>query len=227
MMGEKSRYAFFDRYTAGRLQKIPIDRMRILLMPIRLLLCCLFAVPTVAIADAGEGQFMGYQLGTQYPASPQEVELTTTGNLLITAENPTKPADIIQVSLIATPASRTIGYIIAASWFATEREARDFGSRYVELLRAKYPAWDFGQEKMDENFDLVEVNFNKAPHNIKLSLARDERDGHSMWRISIGLGWDRESQKWDAWQDQAATEHAATRASEHEQLLDKSDIRGL
>jgi hypothetical protein len=196
-------------------------------MPIRLLLCCLFALPTVAIADAGEGQFMGYELGTKYPASPQEAGLTTTGNLLITAENPTKPADINQVSLIATPESRTIGYIIAASWFATEDEARDFGIRYIELLRAIYPAWDFGQEKMDENFDIVEVNLSQAPHNIKLSLARDERDGRSMWRISMGLGWDGESQEWNAWQDQAATEHIATRASEHEQLMKKSDIRGL
>ena len=80
----------------------------------------------------------------------------------------------------------------------SEREARDFGIRYVELLRAIYPAWDFGQEKMDENFDIVEVNLNQAPHNIKLSLARDERDGRSMWRISMALGWDRESREWDA-----------------------------
>jgi hypothetical protein len=196
-------------------------------MPTRLLLCCLLALPTAALADAGDGQFMGYELGTEYPASSQEPELTTSGNLLITAEDPTKPADIVQVSLITTSESRTIGYIIAASWFATEREARDFGIRYVELLRAKYPDWDFGQEKMDENFDIVEVSLSKAPHNIKLSLARDERDGRSMWRISLGLGWDRESQEWGSWQEQAATEHTAASASEREKLMDNADIRGL
>ncbi len=196
-------------------------------MSTRLFLCCLLALPTVVLADAGDGQFMGYELGTKYPASSQEAAVTTSGNLLITAENPTKPADIVQVSLIATPASRTIGYIIAASWFGSEREARDFGIRYVELLRAKYPDWDFGQEKMDENFDIVEVNLNEAPHNIKLSLARDERDGRSMWRISMGLGWDRDSQESAVWQNQAASEHNAARASEHERLMDNADIRGL
>jgi len=196
-------------------------------MPIRLFLCCFFALPSAVFADAGDGQFMGYELGTKYPASPQESEVTTTGNLLITAGSPTKPADIDHVSLIATPESRTIGYIIAASWFASERDARDFGTRYVELLRAIYPAWNFGQEKMDENFDIVEVNLNQAPHNIKLSLARDERDGRSMWRISMALGWDRESAEWNAWQDQAAAEHIATRASEHGKLMENSDIRGL
>ena len=83
-------------------------------MPSRLLLCCLFLLPTVVVADAGEGQFMGYELGTRYPAVSTNVEVTETGNLLIAAENPVKPADIDQVSLIATPESRTIGRIIAA-----------------------------------------------------------------------------------------------------------------
>ena len=196
-------------------------------MPIRLLLCCLFALPADVVADASEGQFMGYELGTKYPALPQDVEVTTTGNLLITAENPTKPADIVQVSLIATPESRTIGYIIAASWYATEGEAREVGRRYVELLRAKYPDWDFGRELMDASLRIVEVNFDKAPHNLQLRLVHDEYDGRSMWRISMSLGWHRETKEWHAWQNQAATEHTAARATEHEQLLKESDIRGL
>ena len=41
-------------------------------MPSRLLLCCLFLLPTVVVADAGEGQFMGYELGTRYPSSVYE-----------------------------------------------------------------------------------------------------------------------------------------------------------
>ncbi len=196
-------------------------------MSFRLLLYCLFALPADVVADASEGQFMGYELGTKYSALPQDVEVTTTGNLLIAAENPTKPADIVQVSLIATPESRTIGYIIAASWYATEGEAREVGRRYVELLRAKYPSWDFGRELMDSSLRIVEVNFDKVPYNLQLRLVRDEYDGRSMWRISMGLGWHRETKEWHAWQNQAATEHAAARATEHEQLLKESDIRGL
>jgi len=196
-------------------------------MPIRLLLCCLLALPTVVVADASDGQFMGYELGTKYPVSPQEVEVLTTGSLLIAAENPTKPVDIVQVNLITTPGSRTIGYIIAASWYATETEAREAGRRYVELLRAKYPDWNFGRELMDASLRIVEVNFDNTPHNIQLRLARDEHDGRSMWRFSMGMGWLRESREWQTWQNLAATEYAAARATEHEQLMDDSDTRGL
>ncbi len=196
-------------------------------MPIRLLLCCLFALPTVVVADANEGQFMGYELGTKYPTPPLDVEVTAVGNLLIEAENPVKPADIVRVSLVATPESRTIGYIIAASWYATEDEAREVGRRYVGLLRAKYPDWDFGRELMDASLRIVEVNFDKAPYNLQLRLVRDEYEGRSMWRISMGLGWHREARELHAWQNTAATEHVTAKATEYEQLMKESDIRGL
>lgn len=196
-------------------------------MPIRLLLCCLLALPTVAVADAGQGQFMGYQLGTRYPARPPNVEVTTTGSLLIAAENPIKPADIVQVSLIATAESRTIGWIIASSWYATEAEAREVARRYLELLRAKYADWALGREVMDASSRIVEVHFDKAPHNLQLRLVRDEYDGRSMWRFSMSLGWNTESDEWHAWQAKAATEHASSKATQREQLLKESDIRGL
>jgi len=196
-------------------------------MPIRILLCCLVALPAVVVADASEGQFMGYELGTKYPASPQNIEVTTTGNLLIEAENPTKPADIVQVSLIATPQSRTIGYIIAASWHETEGEAREVGRHYVELLRSKYPDWDFGRELMDASLRIVEVNLDKAPYSLQLRLVRDEHDGRSMWRFSMGLGWQKESNEGRAWQNQATTEHAAAKSTEREQRMQEADTRGL
>ena len=59
-------------------------------MPTKVLLFCLLALPAVAFADASDGQFMGYELGANYPATPQDSERTTTGNLLIVAENPSK-----------------------------------------------------------------------------------------------------------------------------------------
>jgi hypothetical protein len=133
----------------------------------------------------------------------------TTGNLLIAAEHPIKPADVVQVNLIATPESRTIGGIVAASWYATEAEAREVARRYVELLRAKYADWALGREVMDASSRIVEVNFDKAPHNLQLRLVRDEHDGRDMWRFSMSLGWNGESNEWRAWHDKAATEHAS------------------
>lgn len=196
-------------------------------MAVRLLLCCLLALPTIVAADAGEGRFMGYELGTAYPTAVPGTAVTTTGDLLIEAENPVKPADIAEVSLIATPESRTIGYIVAASWHPTEAEAREAARRYVELLRAKYPDWVLGREAMDASFRIVEVNLDKAPYNLQLRLDPGQRDGRGMWRFSMSLGWHRESAEWRAWQERAAAEHVSAKAAERERLLSESDIRGL
>lgn len=196
-------------------------------MPIRLLLCCLFALPAIAFADANDGEFMGYKLGAEYPDSPTVIDTTTTGNLLIEAADPTKPADIARVSLVVTPDSQTIGFIVASSWHETEAAARAAGRKYGELLRAKYSDWDFGREMMDASLQIVEVNFDKAPYNLQLTLGSDEHDGRSMWRMSMGLGWKKESEEWRAWQSQAATERGSAKSKENEQLVDEADVRGL
>jgi hypothetical protein len=118
-------------------------------MRTRSLLFGLLALPVVVFADASDGQFMGYELGTNYATTPKHIERTTLGDVVIVADDPLKPADIQEVKLFATAVSRTIGYISAASWYATESEAREVARHYAELLRVKYPDWEFGREAMD------------------------------------------------------------------------------
>jgi hypothetical protein len=94
-------------------------------MPLRFIFILLLALPGTLLADASRGDFMGYQLGNKYPpGSATRQQVTTTGNLIITAEQPIKPDDIAEVSLLTTPGTLTIGSITAAQWFATEGEAR-------------------------------------------------------------------------------------------------------
>ena len=184
----------------------------------RFLLCCMLAVPTAVLADANDGQFMGYALGDSYPEQPRVSEITTSGNLLIVAEDPVKPATIDEVRLVATPRSRTIGYIAATSWHDTEEAARADGRRYAEALRTLYPDWDFGRELMDARLRIIEVNLDKSPYHLQLRLTPDNHDGRDMWRFSMGLGWQEGSREWRAWQDQAA---------DAERLADHPDYRGL
>jgi len=196
-------------------------------MRTRSMLFGLLALPAVVFADASDGQFMGYELGTDYATTPKQIERTTTGDVVIVAEDPFKPADIQQVKLFATAESRTIGYISAASWYATESEAREVGRRYAQLLRVKYPDWEFGRETMDASSRIVEVNFDKAPYTLQLRLVRDEHEGSTMWRFSMGLGWQPGTKEWRAWQDISTAQQSAAMATEREQILENSDVRGL
>jgi hypothetical protein len=193
----------------------------------RFLLYCLLAVPAIAFPDANDGQFMGYELGRSYPTEPGSSEVTASGNLLIVAEDPVKPAGIDEVSLIATPETRTIGYIAATSWHDTEDEARANGRHYAEALRTLYPDWDFGRELMDARLRIVEVNFDKPPYNLQLRLVRDRHEGRDKWRFSMGLGWLTGSEQLGDWQEQAARERTAAQFGDAESLADDPAFRGL
>jgi hypothetical protein len=197
-------------------------------MLIRFVLMLFVALPGVVLADASNGDFMGYQLGDQYQRSADTRQQTsTTGNLLISAEQPVKPGDIAEVTLLATAETLTIGYIGASQWFATEAEARAMGRQYFELLHAKYPDWPYGWEVMDAQLNIVEVNFNSAPYNLRLRLTEDQREGEKMWRFSMTLGWLPGSAEEQAWRDLAVDEQIAEKLDTRQELLKKSDVRGL
>lgn len=196
-------------------------------MLIRCLFFGLILLPAIAAADAGTGQFMGYELGKDYTDSHQNSEVTTTGNLLIVAEDPVKPASINEVRLVTTPGTRNIGYITAISWYDTEGEARAVARRFVELLRAKYPDWEFGREMMDARLEIVGVNFDNPPYNIQVRLDREDDSTRKQWRFSMGLGWITDSNELREWRRKASSERNSLRTLEQQKLMDESDTNGL
>ena len=197
-------------------------------MLIRLILIFLVFLPGIALADANDGEFMGYQLGSNYHRGANtQHRVTTTGNLIVIAEQPLKPGNIAEVSLLTTPETLTIGHINASSWFKTEVEARAFGRQYVDLLRAKYPDWMFGREGMDADLRVVEVNLDRPPYNLWLRLNKDGRHDENMWRFSMTLSWLPDSKEALAWRKNSRSQHLTSQEAGRKQLLEEADLRGL
>ena len=197
-------------------------------MPIRFILILLVSIPGVVMADASSSEFMGYQLGSSYQRGVNtEQRVSTNGNLIVTAENPIKPSDIVEVLLITTSETLTIGYIDAATWFKTEVEAREFGRRYADLLRAKYPGWAFGREKLDANLRIVEVNLDRSPYNLRLRLIEDLHEVEKKWRFSMTLSWLPETEDALAWRQISRSQHLTEQEAGRKKLLDNADLRGL
>jgi hypothetical protein len=197
-------------------------------MFIRFFLIFLIVMPGMVLADASNGEFMGYRLGGDYQrTSSTQVQTATNGNLIIMADKPLKPANITEVSLVTTAESLTIGYINAASWFETEPEAREFGKHYVELLRAKYPTWQFGRERLDAQMHIVEINFDGHPFNLQMRLTEGKQNSKPMWRLSMTLGWMYESKEARAWRNMSLTQQVAAQEEGRKQKLENADTRGL
>ena len=183
---------------------------------------------SLIMADAADGEFMGYKLGSNYQGAAEHVKATrTNGTLIVQAANPVKPDDITDVFLIVTEATKTIGQISGSTWFDSEAKARSFAIRYVNLLHTKYADWQFGREQMGSDLRIVEVNLDKRPYNIRFYLDEEEHDDKMMWRFSMTLSWLPKSKEALAWNNMVNTQHIAIADAERKQMLKDADVRGL
>ncbi|NND36994.1 MAG: hypothetical protein HKN81_07645, partial [Gammaproteobacteria bacterium] len=56
------------------------------------LICAIASIPANVIADANDGEFMGYRLKDRYPVTEQTRSgPSLSGNLVVIAENPVMP----------------------------------------------------------------------------------------------------------------------------------------
>ena len=194
----------------------------------RLVLLLLLTMPGLLMADANDGEFMGYRLGSNYVRTANTQSTTTTrGNLMIVAEQPVKPVDVEDVSVIATVETLTIGYIEASVWRATQAEAKEVAKYYIPLLRAKYPEWIFGDERLNDDFRIDEVSLVKPPYNLRLQLKRDPSNDLAPWRFSMTLTWDPAAEQADNWHALARSQLESAQQNSRKKVLQDSDIRGL
>jgi len=196
----------------------------------RLIALCaaLFLIPAISFADAGAGGWMGYVLGEDYKITDStKLKIRSNGSLVVVADNPFKPADIAEVTLVVTPETKTIGHISASQWFATEEEGREFARRYINILRAKYSDWVFGREQMNSNLRIDEVNLDKPPYNIKFRLDHTKHQGELMWRYSMTLNWLPDSKESRAWVNMSNNQRVSAELADQELLLEGTDLRGL
>jgi len=182
-------------------------------------------LPLNVQADASDGEFLGYSLGTAYENGGQPAEVTASGNTIFVAADPSKPADINKVTLLTTPKSQSIGFISGSTSFATEAEARKMGKHYFELLRAKYSEWRVGREIMNKDFQIVEVSLVDEPHELRLQLTQDETS--NQWSFSMTLGWTHGSKEAQAWRNMATTQNQAAQVDGRQQFLENADTTGL
>lgn len=198
------------------------------LLPV--LLCFATSYPLTAGADANDGEFMGYRLNQRYPVTATtEKGRSAGGNTQVVAENPVMPADIESVRINCTVSTCTIGFIEAITHFETEQAARDFATKYYQLLRAKYPDWIVQTGQMGFNDDLrpVALSIDKPPHRLRLRLYDLPPGSDSKFRIGIGLSYLPDSREQVSWTDMALSERSARYESTEEKLLERSDTRGL
>jgi hypothetical protein len=105
---------------------------------------CLILLPSIAFADARNGELFGYKIGDVYPVTESTIESTMgQWNEFLTrfdviSENPQKPKNIGEVSVLITMKSYTILYIGSETKFDSYDKAKSFAIDCEKILIAKY-----------------------------------------------------------------------------------------
>ena len=107
------------------------------LIVISLILCS-----ASALADAGAGKYLGYNLGEKFTVPRGVVGKDhITGAMIYVVAPKRQPHHIDAVSLYVSPKSSTIGSIFGEWYFSSARAAEVFADRYMSSLEKRYSEW--------------------------------------------------------------------------------------
>ena len=108
----------------------------------RLILICVILYSASALADANDGEYLGYNLGDRFsvPTNADGKDHITGAKIYVV--DPRRQAHHIDtMSIYVSPKSSMIGSIFGEWYFPNHRAAKDFGDRYLSSLEEKYGQW--------------------------------------------------------------------------------------
>ncbi|MBU2675630.1 MAG: hypothetical protein KJP16_01015 [Gammaproteobacteria bacterium] len=107
-----------------------------------LIVMSLLLLSTSVIADANDGEYLGFKLGDTYSLPRDSVGRPHyIGALTYVVEAETRHQHLDSLSVNVSPQSSTIGGIFGEWYFPTERIAKSFADGYLQGLEQKYGDW--------------------------------------------------------------------------------------
>ena len=95
-----------------------------------------------AIADANDGEYLGFNLGEKFKVPRDAVgQYHITGAMIYVVDPKRQPHHIDSMSIYVSPKSSVIGSIFGEWYFSSARSAKDFANQYLSTLEEKYGHW--------------------------------------------------------------------------------------
>jgi hypothetical protein len=137
---------------------------------------------TLAIADANDGDYLGYRLGEKF-AVPKGVSGRDhiMGAQIFDLHPGSHPHHVDTISIFASPTSSIIGSVFGEWYFASNRAAQQFADRYLTQLATKYPDWNRSGRSLTNDEYQLWVDIEQKPPII------DHWPSAKKFRVAIGL----------------------------------------
>ncbi len=165
----------------------------------KLILVSLILCNTLVLADANDGEYLGFTLGERFKVPRGSVGMDhVTGAVIYAIDAGLHSHHIDSINIYVSPESSIVGGIFGERYFSNPRAAEVFADRYLCSLETKYSNWvrrgrslTFGdyqlwvdiEEKSSLDYDWSEDQNTRVA--IALIYAPDS-PGRSEWMILIG-----------------------------------------
>jgi len=102
----------------------------------------LLLVNTSVVADANDGEYLGFTLGQSYAVPRGAVaKIHILGALDYAVDPHRRQQHLGSLSVYVSPGSSVIGSIFGEWYFTSERAAKSFLERYTQILENEYGDW--------------------------------------------------------------------------------------
>jgi hypothetical protein len=147
-----------------------------------LLLIGLLLGNTQAMADANDGEYLGYRLGDKFPvAKNANVRNHILGALIVDLDPGQQPHLVDSMSIYVSPTSSIIGSILGEWYFSSERSAQQFADRYLKTLEEKYVDWSRDGRSLNYEDYQLWVDVEQKP------LVTERWTSSKRYRVGVGL----------------------------------------
>lgn len=167
----------------------------------KLMFIWLLFLSTSALADANDGEFMGFKLGSKYSAPEGAIGRDhITGAIVHIVDPHQRHHHVDSLSIYVSPNSSIIGSVFAGWYFSSERSAQHFADRFMQSLETKYSSWKRSRNTLTNADYQLWVELEQKPPIV------DHWPSEKKFRVSVALIFTPESAARNAWMDRVLGE---------------------
>lgn len=159
-----------------------------------LIIISLLFLSTSAVADANDGEYLGFKLGETYTATRGSVgRAHITGALVYVVDAHKRHQHIGSLSIYVSPKSSVIGSIFGEWYFTDKRSAQQFLDRYMQKLESTYSDWKRRRSTLTNGDYQLWVDLEQKPPFV------DHWPSPKKFRVSVALIYSPDSSARKEW----------------------------
>lgn len=146
------------------------------------------------LADANDGEYLGFKLGEKYSAPEGSVGRDhITGALSYAVDAHHRHQHMASLSVYVSPKSSIIGSIFGGWYFSSERAAKAFADRYTQSLENAYSNWKRRRNTLTNGEYQLWVELEQKPPLV------DHWPSDKKFRVGVALSFARKSEPRSVW----------------------------